>query len=332
MLRESLCYIAEVYAISFDLNRSQPDGYLDRVEVDPAGLVRILGWFKGDFFRAPTLLLDQEDIPFLQHYRFPRPDVVSAVRDVSVPQPGVVFEYLVDQSFVGRKFERLSVVFPNNSKKQFHGEFVFLCPHYRDLLASDHVYRRNHIYGSGLPNASVHPEVLAIAESLRGPVLDFGCGSGVVVATLLNAGTQAHGLELDTEIIRQSIPPPVKSAITLYDGTLPLDLPDRAFTSVFCSEVLEHIPDFHGAVREISRLASEQAVFTVPDMSAVPIGFRHSLVPWHLLEGTHVNFFNQQSLACVLKPFFSKIEFSRIGACSINDSRVFTSIVALCTK
>jgi hypothetical protein len=85
-------------------------------------------------------------------------------------------------------------------------------------------------------------------------------------------------------------------------------------------------------VKEIARLASEQAIFTVPDISAIPVGFRHSVVPWHLLEGTHVNFFNQTSLHQLLKPFFAEVEFGRIGACAINDSRFFTSLVAFCKK
>lgn len=319
-------------AISFDLNLRHADGYLDRVEVDPAGLIRVIGWFRGDICCAPEVSFDGNKVSLLHHYRSPRPDVHAADATIRIRHPGAVFEYLVHQSMVGRAFAQLSITFSNRIERRFKGSFTFLFPDYRDLLDSTTVYHREHIYGSGPPNPSVHPEVLALATSLRGPVLDFGCGSGALIAELQTLGIEVRGLELDIEKIRKAINPSVAPAITLYDGTLPLNLPDGAFTSVFCSEVLEHIPDYHAAVKEIARLASEQAIFTVPDMSTIPLGFRHSLVPWHLLESTHVNFFNQSSLLATLKPFFSRVEFSRIGGCPMNDSRFFTSLVAFCTK
>src|SRR5437763_15527996 len=97
-------------------------------------------------------------------------------------------------------------------------------------------------------------------------------------------------------MIRESIRPGVSSSITLYDGQFPSPLQNGSFKSVFCSEVLEHIPDYETAIREIARLATERVTFTVPNASAIPNGFRHRVVPCHLLEGTHVNFFTQTSL------------------------------------
>lgn len=133
-------------------------------------------------------------------------------------------------------------------------------------------------------------------------------------------GVEAYGLELDSPIIRESIPPQSAGAITLYDGSFPSPFEDGRFQSVICSEVLEHIPDYQAAIRDIARLAIEKVIFTVPDASAIPVGFRHGVVPWHLLEGTHVNFFTQQSLKHALESSFSKIEFGRIGLVHLNDT------------
>jgi len=324
--------LIQTRAASFDLNCPEQDGFFDRIELDPAGLIRITGWLRGPVSQAPKIALDQEKISLLQHYRLNRPDVNSAEQNVTARQPGVVFEYLVASSMVDRSFRTLAVQLPGGAEFQFECEFTFLSPHYRELFTSDDVYHRDRIYGSGPSNPVVHPEVLTLAKMLPGPVLDFGCGSGALIAELKNFGTEARGLELDSEVIRKSLKPEVKSAIILYGGNLPLNFPAKAFASVFCSEVLEHIPDARGAVREIARLAAKEVIFTVPDISAIPLGFRHSLVPWHLLEGTHVNFFTQESLYGLLKPFFSKIEFSRIGASSMNDSLFFTSLVAFCSK
>jgi SAM-dependent methyltransferase len=321
-----------MHTSSFVLNSPEPDGFFDRAEVDPAGIVRVIGWFRGAVSRAPKVWLDRRKLSLLQTYRVARPDVDPIGQAVTVRQAGIVFEYRVDASMVGHNFQTLSIKVPSGSEMQFHADFTFLLPHYRDLFDSGRIYHREDVYGSGPSNQSVHPEVLALAKMLPSPILDFGCGSGALIAELRNLGMEACGLELNTKQIQQSIKPEVKSAITLYDGTIPLKLPDRAFVSVFCSEVLEHIPDARSAVKEISRLASEQVIFTVPDLAAVPIGFRHSLVPWHLLEGSHVNFFNQTSLSRLLCPFFSEVEFSRIGAGAMNDSHFFTSLVAFCRK
>jgi len=320
-------------AVSFELNSPQPDGCFDRAEVDPCGLVRIIGWFKGPVCgELPRVSLDARKLALLQHYRLARPDVEAAVENITARQSGVVFEYLVEENMTGCNFRTLSVELPPGSRREFPGDFQFLTPHYRCLFVTEAVMHRDDIYGSGPPNPAVHPETLMLAATLTGPVLDFGCGSGALVAELKKSGVDARGLELDTPEIRRAIKAEVKSAVTLYDGKLPLNLPAGAVASVFCSEVLEHIPDPLSAVKEIARLASEQAIFTVPDMSAIPSGFRHSLVPWHLMEGTHVNFFTQTSLHQLLKPFFATFEFGRIGACTINDSRVFTSLVAFCKK
>ena len=192
-----------------------------------------------------------------------------------------------------RPFESISIILNDNSRHQFKGPFEFVNPHYRGLFESEQVYHRENIYGCGPPNPFRKPEALELAKELSDPILDFGCGSGALVQELQRAGLKAQGLELESPTIRESFERADRSSITLYDGRLPSPFPSGSFKSVFCSEVLEHIPDFESAIRDIARLATEKVMFTVPDASAIPTGFRHALVPWHLLEGTHVNFFTQ---------------------------------------
>ena len=83
-------------------------------------------------------------------------------------------------------------------------------------------------------------------------------------------------------------------------------------------------------VAEIGRLCRRAAVLTVPDMSAVPAAFPHHVVPWHLLEATHVNFFTQRSLAAVLNAVFPRVSFARMGDFELNGTRLYTSLVAFC--
>jgi SAM-dependent methyltransferase len=319
---------------SFALGRPFGPGVLDRIEIDPCGIVRVIGWSKTRFDPrlVPRIALDAENVPFLQHYRVPRTDVVDSVSDVSSSQLGLVLEYLLPESLALRRFESISVVLNDGARCSFKGPFEFVNPHYRGLFDAEQVYHRENIYGCGPPNQTVNPATLALARGLNDPILDFGCGSGVLVQELQALGLQAHGLELGSKMIRESLRPGLSSSITLYDGQFPSPFPSGSFKSVFCSEVLEHIPDFEAALADIARLTTERAIFTVPDASVIPIGFRHNIVPWHLLEGTHVNFFTQTSFMRVLQPHFSTIEFGRLGPSNVNDTFFHVSLVATCLK
>jgi SAM-dependent methyltransferase len=312
----------------------RPDGFWDRIEVDPAGILRIIGWSRSRFKpkMVPRVSLDAEDVPFLQHYRVTRPDVTESPSKLVIPHFGLVLEYLVPELIATRSFRTISIVLNDNSCHQFEGPFQFVSPHYRPLFESEQVYHRENIYGFGPPNPIAQPEALALAKELSDPILDFGCGGGALVEELQRAGLNAHGLELDSPTIRESLHAANRSSITLYDGRLPSPFPSASFKSVFCSEVLEHIPDFESAIQDIARVATEKVIFTVPDASAIPAGFRHALVPWHLLEGTHVNFFTQTSLTRALQPYFSSIEFGRVGATWMNDTLFHVSLVAVCLK
>jgi SAM-dependent methyltransferase len=318
---------------SLTIARPVKNAFLDVVELDPSGIIRIRGWSRLPFDpnTVPRVSLEHETVPLLQQYRVTRPDVESTVEGIKVLQAGLVFEYLVPESLLSRAFKSCSII-AGKLEIYFEGEFNFLNPHYRGLFDTRCVYHRENIYGSGPPNSAVNADTLALAKTLPEPVLDFGCGSGALVAELRALGIAAQGLELDTQIIRQSMHYAAGPYVTLYNGQFPSPLSAGSFRSVFCSEVLEHIPDFAGAIREIARVATERVIFTVPDASAIPLGFRHTLVPWHLLEGTHLNFFNQISLQRALESHFSKIEFGRISPCTMNDSPFHVSLVAVCLK
>ncbi len=280
----------------------------------------------------PFVYLDEHAVPFLHHFRYSRPDISGFGSNLVASQAGFCLEYLVPQPLVNSTFSTLVIEIPGSAPHRFHGSFSFLEPDYYPLLDCGDVLHRESIYGSGTPNAVVHPEVLELAAQLPGPVLDFGCGRGIVVSTLRQLGVEATGLELYSEGMRTLLAAENTASVVLYDGTFPSPFADGSFRSVFCSEVLEHLPDYESAIKEIARLAAYRAVFTVPDTSAIALGFRHGLVPWHLLESTHVNFFTQESLYRALKPYYSRIEFGRISESLINDTRYHVSLVAVCSK
>ncbi|NYZ14663.1 methyltransferase domain-containing protein [Azospirillum sp. RWY-5-1] len=155
------------------------------------------------------------------------------------------------------------------------------------------------------------------------PCAGAGAGAG---------SRRSFGIELDRGPIRETLKPEAAPYVTLYDGRMPSPFDDGSFDAVVCSEVLEHIPDYGAAVAEMARLTRDRLVITVPDAAAIPLGTRHQLVPWHLLEATHVNFFNQRSLHALLAPHFGRINSGRISPCTMNDTPFYISLVAVCRK
>ncbi|HEY6987540.1 MAG TPA: class I SAM-dependent methyltransferase [Bryobacteraceae bacterium] len=317
--------------LSFEISLPCGRALLDGIHVDLCGLIRIEGRCEGvrEGETLPTVSLDGIEIPFLQHFRFNRMEILPGAEQPST-HSAVALEYLVPETLI-RTFHVLEIGV-NGRRQRFESSFAFVNPHYRGLLHSSAVLHRADIYGSGPPNSAPNPEIVEIAKELPPPLLDFGCGKGALVKRLRELGREAYGLELYSSNLQTAILPEVHDRITFYDGSFPTRFEDGQFHSTVCSEVLEHIPNFGEALAEIARITRHSALFTVPDASAIPAGFRHSVVPWHLLEATHVNFFNQTSLTHELRRYFRKVEIGRSGCTYVNDSRAFASLTALCSK
>jgi len=300
-------------------------GFIDNCSIDPAGLIRLTGWSTAATrdIRWPELHLDGTALVSHKAFRFPRPDV-SPGPDVSIAQAGLCLDYLVPEDAYATTFGDLFVgTSPPFAEKI--GQVAFHRPAYDHLLRQDEPLGRPQIYGSGPPDPNVNPAVFDLIDPNDGDYLDFGCGSGAMVRAIREAGGQASGLELDLPAIWEALHDQVRAHVTLYDGQLPS--PAASAETVICSEVLEHIPDCRSAVAELRRLARRRLVLTVPDIESVPLGFSAGVVPWHLLELTHVNFFTQRSLDKLFAPLFPLREFSRIGQNHVGPTSFFGSLV-----
>ncbi len=310
----------------FALRATIPRGAIDSVEVSGTGLLRLEGWAEGE---PPALEVatDGRTLQTLNRYRVRRPDVARALgREES--HFGFIFEFIARGPHIG-------VVSLRCGGMELCSTTVGVVvepPHYAHLFDHPEVLHREGIYGVGPPSPTVDAEVLTLARGLPGSILDFGCGSGALVRALRQEGRQAYGIELERGPVIESLRDDVRPHITLYGGGFPSPLGDGQCDSVLCSEVLEHIADWRGAVAEIGRLCKRAAVITVPDASAIPEGFPHRVVPWHLLEATHFNFFTQRSLQTALAPIFPRIWFARNGAFHVNGTKLYTSLVAHCER
>jgi len=160
---------------------------------------------------------------------------------------------------------------------------------------------------------------LLLAEASKGErVLDLGCGSGRFVAALLDAGTDAVGVELAEaalERARRNVPGAEFHALG-PDGEIPLE--DASVDLVWCSEVLEHVPDTAGLLSEARRVlrTGGRLLVTTPSHD-LP---RRALIALARFDahfdplGQHVRFYSRRSLKRVLESFaFEEVHLTSIG-------------------
>lgn len=315
--------------ISVPLRLDWEGGYFDQAEFDPSGVVRLVGWSQAalNAIVPPPVAVNGAPVPFLKMYRTANAAVTPGA-EVLVAQSGLVLEYrLAAGAAVAIKVATLRV---GDHTTAIDAGLVLMAPHYGALLESCDVLSRDSVYASGPPSPVADPALLALIGRPDGSVLDFGCGSGAVIDWLCRHDVDAYGLELQDRF--PALLASVQDRVTLYDGSFPTQFAAGSFSTVIASEVLEHIHNWQGALDELARLTSHKLVISVPDAEAIPLGFRHRLVPWHLLESTHLHFFTQASLQAALRPLFRVIEFGRRGTMQLNDTRYFESLVAVCEK
>lgn len=138
-------------------------------------------------------------------------------------------------------------------------------------------------------------------------VLDLGCGEGrhvislYVAAEVLAVGVDLGFRDLQTSQSRFSefAEPdnPRKSFALLQSNAMTLPFADDSFDTVVCSEVLEHIPDYQGALAEIARVVRPGGTF----IASVPRFFPEKICwllsdAYHEVEGGHVRIFHGRKL------------------------------------
>ena len=137
-------------------------------------------------------------------------------------------------------------------------------------------------------------------------VVDVGCGAGAYGPALIDAGHQWLGLEIDLaclEILsRRNLP----HRAVQSDAAFPCR--DEEFDHAICIEVLEHIEEADAFLREIVRSIRGRSLFSVPNIEVLPYFSDWQVVPWHLLEADHKNFFTRTNLHGLLARHFQRVE------------------------
>ena len=188
---------------------------------------------------------------------------------------------------------------------------------YGDVVSPENetLLHRENIYGSGPP---IEEPGVEVSELLRAylpkgvSVVDVGCGAGAYGPPLMAAGHDWLGLEANEHcssiLTRRQLP---FRKVDLDSARLPAA--DREFDSAICIEVLEHTKDPETFAAEIARIIRGRALFSVPNLELLPYLHDWRVVPWHLLEGDHKNFFTRGSLHALLARSFSRVEIFPYG-------------------
>ncbi len=147
-------------------------------------------------------------------------------------------------------------------------------------------------------------------------VLDLGCGEGRhVISAYLEPGIESVGVDLSLEDLKTTREKfedfdgaSAESSFTLASANaLALPFADNYFDKVICSEVLEHIPDYQGALEEINRVLKPGGLFC----ASVPRRWPEQLCwalseGYHKVPGGHLRIFRDRAL---------KLEIEDLGMC-----------------
>jgi SAM-dependent methyltransferase len=243
---------------------------------------------------------------------FPRPDARLGFRMLGRISPAVaeprdaILRVVVDagREIVAQQTIRLM---PASLRERPYGDVV--SPENETLL------HRENIYGSGPPIEEAGVEVSNLLHAYLpagSSVVDVGCGAGAYGPPLLAAGHDWLGLETNPHccdiLTRRQLP---FRRVDVESGRLPCS--DAEFDCAISIEVLEHTKDPAAFAAEIARIVRRRALFSVPNMELLPYLHDWRVVPWHLLEADHKNFFTRASLRALLSRFFLQVEIFPYG-------------------
>ncbi len=307
--------------------------HIDFVAITNGGFLSVQGWFatkKSGTFPKIETRLDGALLEAFEIYHRYRPDVAELLNHKN-QYLGFHFDYLIPKSITDKTLELVlkgKTIWSETISK------AITPPDYDKVYKSNRVFHREDIYGGGIPSKVVAPEIAALLSSelkTKDKILDFGSGTGDTVAHLLLNNFSVTGLDLErvkNKYLNQTAEPYIK----IYDGSLPLPFKNKQFDCVTSFEVLEHIPHFEDCISEIARISKHKFILTVPDAIGIARAHAQNVAPWHILEGTHVNFFTQKNLTPILSKYWKKLDFRKITFNTLPDTFYANSLACVCTK
>lgn len=166
-------------------------------------------------------------------------------------------------------------------------------------------------------------DLLRIVPKGRASVLDIGARDGHFSKLLTTYFPSVTALDLKKPSLDR---PDIE---TVAGDVTNLNFPDRSFDCIFCTEVLEHVPEIVKACQEISRVARYEIVIGVPFEQDIRIGRTTCGAcgkrnpPWG-----HVNSFNESRVS-KLFPGWQVISTSFVGVTQEATNRLSVVLMDL---
>lgn len=134
-------------------------------------------------------------------------------------------------------------------------------------------------------------------------ILDVGCATGEYCEKLNGLGFNCVGVDINPEYVAKAKKNGVKAYV--INGKS-LDFSNNSFDTVLLFEVLEHVNDPNGVLKEAKRVAIKNILVTVPNCTEFSALRRFGLTYEHMLERDHKNFFTKKDLEDLLSKHFKK--------------------------
>jgi 2-polyprenyl-3-methyl-5-hydroxy-6-metoxy-1,4-benzoquinol methylase len=133
--------------------------------------------------------------------------------------------------------------------------------------------------------------------------LDVGCNIGCAVEAARWNGFTATGIELNPEavkIARQNFPDNQFLQSTIDELTA-----TQVFDMVYCTEVIEHVPDTNKFIESLSRALVPGGILFLSTPDAGHFSVRRNLFSWEAVKPPeHLTLFTKDGLRHALRPFF----------------------------
>ena len=124
--------------------------------------------------------------------------------------------------------------------------------------------------------------------------LDLGCGRGWYASALADKGFRVTAID---QVNRVQDP-----RVTVLEQPIQVPLPfaDNAFDTVLMFDILEHLPDEEGILREVARICTGRLILSVPHADAGPLP-RYGLTYVHYTDDTHLREYVPSQLRTLLE-------------------------------
>jgi SAM-dependent methyltransferase len=167
-------------------------------------------------------------------------------------------------------------------------------------------YRRHHLESRSQEFIFAGEERAELfARYVGGPgrrVLDIGCRYGALTSRYV-AGNDVVGIDVDREALEKAAELGIETIWA--DAEEPLPFEDRSFDIVVAGELLEHVRDPEGLVREVHRVLRHGGTFVGSVPNAFRIKNRLRFLAGHQPERdpTHLHIFTQNDIRHLLSGF-----------------------------